>query len=242
MNNLIIISIIIVLSLVILYIYTNKNEQFQNNNIKKTFDDIYKNKTWGEEGGGSGPGSEISVTYNTVDILFKIIKENNIKTVIDAPCGSCVWTKNLLQKLKENNIKITYYGYDIADEAINNAKENMLSFNDYHKVYINNGNLLNINFPQADLFLCRDTLQHLSETNIFSALNNIKKSNSKIYLLGGYLSCGGNININTGDYFDINYLLEPYNLIPDVIYLDSILYPKEPNKYLFSFNRLDIKK
>ncbi len=231
--NYIILSLIL-LVLVLLYLLNIFKETFQNNELKKVFDNIYDNKIWTEEGNGSGSGSEPHNTINTIKVLVKIIIENNVKVMIDSPCGSCKWTRLLLEELKNNNIKIKYYGFDIADEPIANANKELDGLKSYHDIQIKLGDLTNMKFPKADLLLCRDVLQHLSYDNIFKIINNFSKADIKMFLLGAYISCD-NRNINNGDYFPINLAIQPFKMIPEALYYDS----PDGNKFLFQYSKIN---
>lgn len=233
-----VIIFVIIIFLFILWLFLKKqNEGFKNNDENKQlyniFNDTYKNKIWGEEGDGSGTGSEPSNTINTRKSLIQIIKQYNVKTLIDAPCGSCKWTKFLLEDLQKENIKINYYGFDIADESIINANKNLESLKTYHTIKIQQGSITDTQFPKADMILCRDTLQHLSYNSISKTLQNFAKTKS-IIVLGGYLNNNSNNNITDGDYFSINYTSEPFNMKPNYIYNDTVI-ENEPTKYFFIF-------
>ena len=231
---LLIVIVIILLSLYLLNISNISKDTFQNNELKKVFDTIYDNKIWTAEGNGSGSGSEPYNTINTIKVLVKIIMDNNIKVMIDSPCGSCKWTRLLLEELKKNNIKIKYYGFDIADEPIANANKELESLKSYHDIELKFGDLTNMTFPKADLLLCRDVLQHLSYDNIFKIINNFSKADVKMFLLGAYISCD-NRNIADGEYFPINLAIEPFNMIPEALYYDS----PDGNKYLFQYSKIN---
>ncbi len=232
--NYIILSLILLILVILLYLLNTSKETFQNDELKKVFDNIYDKKIWTAEGNGSGSGSEPRNTLNTIKVLVKIIMENNIKVMIDSPCGSCKWTRLLLEELKNNNIKIKYYGFDIADEPIANANKELDSLKSYHDIEIKLGDLTNMTFPKADLLLCRDVLQHLSYDNIFKIINNFSKADVKMFLLGAYISCD-NRNITNGDYFPINLAIEPFNMIPEALYYDS----PDGHKYLFQYSKIN---
>ncbi len=227
----------------VLYMYQRKQirgksrEQFSSD-LSTTFNSIYSNKTWTGDGDGSGPGSEPENTTEFRKLLTKLVKDNNVKVFVDAPCGACKWTKVWLEELKSQGIKITYLGFDIADEAITKARENLAPLMKYHTIKIEHGDITSSKLPAADILMCRDTLQHLSHASIQKALANLQASNSKMYLLGGYAN-GENKDIKDGDYFSINYLAPPYSLKPDAMYREHNKNEDyaEP-KYLFAFKQL----
>ena len=64
----------------------------------------------------SGPGSnpDIQQTKNLVVNLDSFIKNNNIKSILDMPCGDFAWMKKII----ELNQNLKYYGFDIVKEII----------------------------------------------------------------------------------------------------------------------------
>jgi hypothetical protein len=90
---------------------------------------IYKTNHWNRyqkinknnilvSGPGSIPGS--IQTKNIIDNLDFFIKKNNIKSILDMPCGDFSWMQDLIKK----NNYINYTGYDIVEDIIfyNNKK------------------------------------------------------------------------------------------------------------------------
>jgi hypothetical protein len=73
---------------------TNSKETFIvakiDEKLKNTFNQIYKNKFWGQEGGGSGLGSSLAYTSITRNIIYTVVKKYEIKSILDAPCGAMV--------------------------------------------------------------------------------------------------------------------------------------------------------
>ena len=80
--------------------------------------------------------------------------------------------------MKEINFdKVNYIGGDIVPQLI--KRNNELFSKKYSFKIID---LTIDNLPKSDVIFCRDCLVHLSFKDIFKALNNIKRSNSK-YLI-----------------------------------------------------------
>ncbi len=84
---------------------------------------IYKSNHWNKykkinednwlvSGPGSIPGSY--QTRNVINNLDIFIKKNNIKSILDMPCGDFSWMEALVKK----NIDINYKGYDIVKDII----------------------------------------------------------------------------------------------------------------------------
>jgi hypothetical protein len=176
-------------------------------------------------------------------ILTNFILKNGITTVVDAPCGSCLWTAEWLNDLKRRNVKITYYGFDIADEAVSNCVKSMSYVSNFHNVQIRQKDIAEMTIPDnTDLLLSRDTLQHLSFNVIFKVLNNFAKFQTvKFYIIGGYLEKGDNIDIKDGDYFSFNITKKPFGLIPNYIIKENNIGNEYP-KYLFVFEGDNFRK
>ena len=94
---------------------------------KLVFNSIYKSNYWNkskefniENQSFSGPGS-IPNSIQTNNLIFELRKffdKNDIKKILDAPCGDCAWIK----KIFDSNIK--YTGIDIVEDLINKNKIN----------------------------------------------------------------------------------------------------------------------
>jgi len=63
-----------------------------------------------------------------------------------------------------------------------------------------------------DLILVRDTLQHLSYSNIFTFLRNVKDNDAKYLMAGSNINTHENNNIDNGARFDLNLLHTPFEL------------------------------
>ena len=74
---------------------------------------IYKNNYWDNSETVSGPGSTLKNTVNLRKKLKKVIKNYNIKSIFDAPCGDCNWIEKIIK-----NSHIRYIGADIVNDII----------------------------------------------------------------------------------------------------------------------------
>ena len=81
--------------------------------ISYNFDEIYKKNLWRSKESRSGPGSEISRTKNIRIKIPKLIKDYNIKTMFDCPCGDVNWISLIFDKIPH------YVGGDISKKVIN---------------------------------------------------------------------------------------------------------------------------
>jgi hypothetical protein len=124
-------------------------------NIKQTFSDIYNSNYWGDSESVSGPGSTLYYTEEIRKSLSQIINELSIESMFDAPCGDFNWMQHVV-----NKDKINYVGGDIVPEiVISNQKK-------YQNQTFKEFNIIEDDFPAADLWICRDCFFHLPEADI----------------------------------------------------------------------------
>lgn len=208
--------------------------QYENIPLRSIFDDIYKYSRWQDKGDGSGEGSEPANTLCLRRILTELVQQEDVATFVDFPCGACKWTAVWLDELKRLGIRIRYFGFDLTDVSLERAQKNLGPLMSFHEIYLMQADLTHPSSVelvprQIDLFMCRDTLQHLSYDMIFKALKNIFNMDARIILLGSYVH-GTNRRIRNGDYFDINLAAQPFNMHPAIIYNEVA-----GHKYLFRY-------
>jgi 2-polyprenyl-3-methyl-5-hydroxy-6-metoxy-1,4-benzoquinol methylase len=145
---------------------------FTYKNNSNVFNTIYNDNVWGSNESRSDIGSEIGTTKVIRKMLPVLWKQYGIKTFLDVPCGDYNWMKDIP---KDN---IYYIGDDIVKKLIDQNNKKYKTENVSFKIIDITKDVL----PASDMIFCKDCLQHLSYENIFKALINFKKSNSK-YLL-----------------------------------------------------------
>lgn len=165
------------------------------------FTNIYKQKAWGGVS-VSGPGSDLVQTSQLRVGLTNLIKDYNIKTILDAPCGDFYWMKEMYLA------NVEYVGGDIVSEIImfnsmNHSKRNIK----FKKLDIVNDELLSV-----DLMFTRDCLVHFSFDMISKFLHNLKRSNIKYFASTSFISRTKNQDINVGEWRPLNLLQSPFNL------------------------------
>ena len=203
------------------------------------FDKIYKNKLWGPEGDGSGPGSTIKYTSFLRRLLERFIEEHNVTTIVDAPCGSFHWAPLLIQSLLLKRHHVTYTGLDIVQSEIERLQKEWPN-DRWPSISFQHADITKDPLPQnMDLIWSRDALQHLSEENVKKALANFKLANPKFLILGGYLGTS-NSNILDGGYFLFSPLQPPYSLQPQYIMYENGV-KGELKKHLFVFDWLGMQ-
>ena len=175
---------------------------------------IYKSNHWNKyikpdkndlmvSGPGSIPGS--AQTKNVITNLNEFIKNNDIKKVLDMPCGDFAWMKELL---KINN-KLDYTGYDIVKDIIdiNNKKYSSDKIRFILKDIINEKN-----FNNFDLIFVRDFFIHINNKDINKVLTAIKNSKIKFFACSNYNEEAFNNDVVVGQHRKINLSNKPFNL------------------------------
>ncbi len=189
------------------------------NTVEDVFTEFYEKGLWGkdEEGeGNSGWGSLEKNTRSYRTILTNILRDYHITSVVDLGCGD--WT---FSKLIDWD-GIEYIGFDVVPQVI---EKNITKYSTSSINFICTDGLT-YDLPAADLLICKDVLQHLSNEDVFLFLSHLKKY--KYCLITNdcdpdVVRCK-NINILTGGYRNIDMTLPPYNL--------------RGREYLYSINRI----
>jgi hypothetical protein len=180
---------------------------------------IYKTNHWNRyqkinknnilvSGPGSIPGS--IQTKNIIDNLDSFIKKNNIKSILDMPCGDFSWMQDLIKK----NNYINYTGYDIVEDIIfyNNKKYSKNNISFFCKDIVNE-----TNFNNFDLVFIRDFFIHIDYVSINKILDNIKRSKVKFVACSNNNNAINNKDIAVGQHRKINLTIEPF-------YMNEIFY------------------
>lgn len=135
------------------------------------FSKIYAGGGWGPI--QSGGGSSIENTEEYRKFLSNFIEENKIKTVYDFGCGD--WTFSKL--IDWSNVK--YTGIEVVEYLINNLKQyedtniRFVFLNDIERFYKCRG----------DLLILKDLLQHWTNKEITTFLDNVKDKFKFILIL-----------------------------------------------------------
>lgn len=194
----------------------NKPDQI----IVDKFNAIYDYKLWGDIGGGSGVGSTVEFTKVCRNILYSVIREFNITSMLDAPSGSFLWMplllKNVSSQFRARNETFYYHGIDVVESLVEKARleyanrsaEWQFSMLDFTQQPLPAG---------YDLIFSRDALQHLSFEKVLDSLKAFSQANGTRYLLvGSYVTEGYNRNIPIGRDFPIDLTKIPFNLTQTV--------------------------
>lgn len=169
---------------------------------KEVFSEVYEKNLWKTGESKSGPGSELNQTREIIRELPEVLKELEITTMLDLPCGDFNWMKHVDLGV------IKYIGSDIVDELI---LDNKKKYGNGNREFVSL-DLLTGDIPKVDLLFCRDHLVHLSFRDIKTAFRNIKKSTIKYIMTTTFTRHETNIDIATGEWRTLNLEKPPFNL------------------------------
>lgn len=175
------------------------------------FTEIYKNKSWGPGESVSGAGSSIEYTAQIRTALPIIFNEFKIRTLFDAPCGDFNWMKEVIVPSD-----IEYLGGDIVKELV---IENTKKFN-LDRIRFQQFDITKQDFPNADLWICRDCFIHLSYEDILLSLKNFCKSEIKYLLTTTHINDNRfkNSNIESGGFRFIDLFSKPFSFPREILY------------------------
>jgi hypothetical protein len=165
------------------------------------FNKIYMTNNWGDPESVSGPGSNLKNTEILRKELPLILRELNIKSLLDVPCGDYFW-------MKEIDLPIDLYvGADVVDELLIRNK----SLYSYEKRKFINLDITKDKLPITDAIFCRDCLPHFSIKLIKLSLRSIKFSGAKYFFTSTYITSKENRDAYVGGFRPINLQVEPFN-------------------------------
>ena len=173
---------------------SNSNEV---DNLKSIFSSIYQTDFWS---GGSGPGSHPTAVTDYILVLTETIKKYNVKSVLDYGCGDWQFSK----LIDWDNLIDSYTGADVVDSLIQHHNQ------EYSTDKIKFENIDNDwQFPQVDLIICKDVLQHLPTAIVTKLLSSFKKSAKFVLLTNDIAEVNQDCVI--GDWRGIDLSKDPWN-------------------------------
>ncbi|WP_186776470.1 class I SAM-dependent methyltransferase [Rubripirellula reticaptiva] len=134
-------------------------------NRQSKFASIYKDHEWGSTS-RSGPGSELFRLKEYVDCLEKVVAREDIQSVVDIGCGDWSFSRNV------DWSRVDYTGVDIVPSL----SEELNREHGSDKMRFACADLTSDELPSADLCICKDVLQHLSNESVQKFLSgNLKR-------------------------------------------------------------------
>lgn len=151
----------------------------------------------------SGPAATLAETAELRAALPRIVREREIRTMLDIPCGDFAW-------MRHTDLDVDYTGADVVPALVN---ENQKRYGSEKRRFV----LLDATrdpLPGVDLVLCRDLLIHLGTRDCFAALANFVASGSRFLLTSHFAARTGNPDIVSGDFRPVNLCAPPFHFAP----------------------------
>lgn len=141
---------------------------FSEDSAQAVFTKVYDEAHWGrnERGEGySGTGSLVRFASEYMIYLQNFLSEKNIQSVVDIGCGDWEFSKYVDWK------DIAYKGLDVVPSVIDKNIKNFSS----PSVSFACVDVIHSDLPIGDLMLCKDVLQHLTNSDILALIKQIGK-------------------------------------------------------------------
>jgi SAM-dependent methyltransferase len=129
--------------------------------MENKFSEIYKKNEWGY---GSGVGSLPLNNIDYIKYMRMFIERNNIRSVVDFGCGDWQFSQFVGWET------VTYTGFDIVESVVAQNQAAFARGNVSFRVFTSETEL-----PKADLFICKDVFQHMSNGSIEKYLRAFKE-------------------------------------------------------------------
>jgi Methyltransferase domain len=172
---------------------------------------IYEGNLWGSPESRSGPGSTLARAADFLPDLVGLLQRLNTRVLVDAPCGDFNWASALA------DVVDSYIGIDVVREIV--ARNRRLASH-ANAVFLH-GDLTNDPLPIADVILCRDCLVHFSWVDLWRALRNFKRSDSRFLLTTTFVEHEDNPDITTGEWRPLNLERPPFCFPPPLAVIDE---------------------
>lgn len=185
--------------------------QFRGKTASEIFTGIFRDNIWKNGESVSGEGSSLEQAKEIIKALPEIFKRLGIKSLLDIPCGDFNWMK------QADLSGINYTGADIVKEIVSlNIEKHSSDTRKFELI-----NLIEDKLPAHDLVFCRDCLVHFSFADIFSSLENIKKSGALYFMTTTFHQQEENKDIHTGGWRPLNFCRPPFGFPEPVLLLDE---------------------
>jgi hypothetical protein len=167
------------------------------------FSSIWSNNAWSSAESRSGPGSEIARTAAFRAELEAFLVRVGAASIYDAPCGDFNWMR--LTRLPPG---AAYVGADIVAPMIEQLQR---EYGDERRRFAL-ADIVEASPPPADIWLCRESLFHLSFDEIRRVLAHWRASPIPWFLATTTPTVSRNINIKTGSWRQLNMEIAPFDL------------------------------
>jgi SAM-dependent methyltransferase len=151
---------------------------------------------------GSGPGSRLEENTEMIEFLECFIRVKKIKTILDIGCGD--W--QYMQAVDLQGCK--YIGIDCVQSVVDADTAKFGNEN----VEFRCGDILECEFPPADMVIIKDVVIHLTNAQIFKLWERVKGYKHVIFVFDDKASnpAAYKDEIETGDFRSLDLHAEPF--------------------------------
>ena len=211
---------------------------------KSTFEEIARQGGFESDGTTlSGTGSTLEINKYRVEFLGRFIRDYNIESLLDIPCGDCNW-QHTIPGLES----IHYFGTDISKTVLETAKAKNAQ-REYMQFSTSTFDLTT-DIPELyrdgnkTLVLVKEVIQHLNLDRGLQAMLNVKASGAKYLAVTHHssdlYSITKNQDIDCGEFYPNNMFLAPFNFSESIANVDTIV-PKDLQKYFGNLLIFDLE-
>ena len=205
------------------------------------FTRIYKQKLWlrvnptiNSDKSLSGQGSTLESTAVFRQELERFLLQVDARRLLDVPCGDFNWMKSV--KFPPG---LEYIGGDIVPSLVARLNKIHGRLDNTSPRIFRVFDLTTEPFDAADVWLCKDCVQHLSNKDIISALRNFGASSVKYALISNHTDIEENLDIPTGAFRHVDLTLPPFNLPRPLAKLSDVPVDRE-SRYIGVWKREDV--
>ena len=196
------------------------------NNRSAIFTEIWRNHIWPGES-RSGPGSGVTRTAPLRAALEAFLEREQPHLFYDAPCGDFLWMQHVKLPTRTH-----YLGADIVAPMIEELQSRYTTPTRTFRV----ADIVTNPPPPCDIWLCRESLFHLTLTDAQTVINHWRASTIPLFLATTSPTITHNQDIATGAWRPLNLELAPFNLGPPSEMLPDGA-PADPHKCIGVWRR-----
>lgn len=175
----------------------------------EVFERIYATNFWASDESRSGVGSESDFTHAYRDRLRQCLADLGTQRLFDAPCGDLNWVADVAR-----DPALDYLGGDISGTLVADLKQR------YPDITVRTFDICVDEFPQADVWHCRDCLFHLPFADVRRAFENFAASTIPYALLTTHRArVHRNLDVEAGGFRYLDLERAPIMLPPAERYL-----------------------
>lgn len=171
------------------------------------FEAIWADNLWGSAQSRSGPGSEVERTAPFRAALAGFLARVGARRLYDAPCGDYNWMRHVA--LPEGT---AYVGADIVAPMIAQLQRDHGAEDRRFIV----ADIVTDPPPAADVWLCRESLFHLSLDEVRRVIAHWRASSIPYLLATSTPTVAANTDIRAGGWRPLNMELDDFDLGPPV--------------------------